>query len=108
MMMIDDVMARFRTEHDRNHVPTKEFGALFGGDFAPALALGGNLAHADRDLRGAEIANGDGGQDRFANHVALLEQTSDSAVSASARQQNQGSRAEFSSPTKNGKLPSLG
>jgi hypothetical protein len=39
----------------------KEFTALFGGDFAPALALGRNLAHADRNLRGAEIANGDGG-----------------------------------------------
>jgi hypothetical protein len=74
-------------------VLAKEFGALFGGNFAPALALSRNFAHADRNLRGAEIANGDGGQDGFANHIALLEQTSDSAVSAPVREQNQGSRA---------------
>src|SRR5215475_4582329 len=46
----------------------KEFGALFGGNFAPALALARNFAHADCDLRRAEIANGDGGQDGFTNH----------------------------------------
>jgi hypothetical protein len=36
------------------------------------LAPGRNLAHAHRDLRRAEIANGDRGQDGFANHIALL------------------------------------
>src|SRR5438045_1268985 len=87
MMMVDDVVARFRTKHDRDHVLAKEFAALSAGDFAPALALGGNLAHADGDLGGAEIANGDGGQDRFANHIALLEQNSNTELSASARQQ---------------------
>jgi hypothetical protein len=58
--------------------------------------------HADRDLRGAEIANGDGSQDGFANHIALLWQTSDSAVSAPVREQNQGSKAVFPSRMENG------
>ena len=47
----------------------KELPCVFAGDFAPALALGRDLMHADRDLRGAEIANGDGNQDGFANHI---------------------------------------
>jgi hypothetical protein len=99
-------VARFRTEHDRDHVLAKELGALFGGDFAPALALGRNLAHADRDLRGAEIANGDSGQDGFANHMALLK-TCDSALSAPLREQNQGSKTGFSSTTENGNFRRL-
>jgi hypothetical protein len=42
-------------------VLAKELPRVFAGNLAPVLALGGNLAHADRDLRGAEIAYSDGG-----------------------------------------------
>src|SRR6266516_4629180 len=66
MMMIDHIVARFWTEHGRNHVLAKEFSALFGGDFTPELALGFDFAHSDGKLSRAKIGNCPGRQHWFA------------------------------------------
>ena len=39
MMMIDDVVARFWTEHDRDHVLAEKFSALFGAISRQRLRL---------------------------------------------------------------------
>jgi hypothetical protein len=76
MMMIDHIVARFWAEHGWNHVLAEKFSALFGGDFAPALALGFDFAHSDGKLSRAKIGNWHGRQHGFANHIALLEKQS--------------------------------
>jgi len=59
MMVINDVVTLFRSEDDRDHVLAEEFRALFPIRllFAPTLALGHDLAHANRDLGWAQACD---------------------------------------------------
>ena len=68
MMMVDHVIAAFRTEHHRYHVLTEKFSARLGGELPPAFAFFVNLANSYGDLSRTKIVNGDRGQSGFANH----------------------------------------
>ena len=74
MMMIDDVMALFRPEDHRDHVPAEKLFAFFNRCFAPAFTLRHDLAHADGDLGRTQIGNVDRRQNGLANHFPLLKQ----------------------------------
>ena len=62
MMMVDDEIALLRPEDHRDHVLAEKFTAFLHADFAPVLALGLDLAHADSDLGRTKFGNGDRGQ----------------------------------------------
>ena len=63
-------MSILGAEHHRDQVPAEEFAGLFLGllrGFAPMLALGLHLPHADGDLGGPQVDNRDRGQHQFAH-----------------------------------------
>src|SRR5215471_21498408 len=88
-MMIHHVVARFWTQHDRDHVFAEKFSTLFTSNFAPMFALGFDFAHSDGDLRRSKIGDGDTRQRGLANHFALLKQKVLTTVSARSGVQNQ-------------------
>src|SRR5467141_3602166 len=73
-MVIDDVVALFRPEDDRDHVLSQEFGHLLRLALAPVLALLPHLAHADGDLRRPQVGDRNGFEDGFTDggHARLL------------------------------------
>ncbi len=73
VMMIDDVGTLLRPEDDRDHVLAQIFALLLSLVLAPALALLPDLAHADGDLRGAQVPDRDRMQDglTYRNHGCL-------------------------------------
>src|SRR5262249_36364894 len=73
-MMIHHVVARFWTQHDRDHVFAEKFSTLFTSNFAPMFALGFDFAHSDGDLRRSKIGDCDTRQRELAHHFALLKQ----------------------------------
>ena len=80
MMMVDDIVPALRTENHRDNVLAEEPFAFFCSGLAPALALGLNFAHADRDLRRTQIGDGDRSHHRFADPVHLIRRRVDRAA----------------------------
>jgi hypothetical protein len=71
----------------------EKFSALFGGDFAPALALGFDFAHSDGKLSRAKIGNWHGRQHGLANHIAPLEKQSRRSIGMIANTKIKANRA---------------
>src|ERR1700691_1536902 len=75
MMMVDDVVPVLWTKNHRDDMLAEEPFAFLCAGLAPALALGLNFAHADRDLRWTQIGNGDRSHHRFADPIHLSSST---------------------------------
>jgi len=67
IVVVDHVVSALRTQDHGKQVPAAEFRALVALLGAPRLALGLNLAHPDRDLRRAQVVDGDQMQNGFAD-----------------------------------------
>jgi len=65
--MIKHVQPVLGPADDRNHMQTEKFGFLLLVLLLPALLLGLDLPHSDRDLGRAQLDDRNGVQDRFAN-----------------------------------------
>jgi hypothetical protein len=74
VMMIDHVITVPWSPYHRNQMATEEVGFLAIGMLPPVRTLGLYFAHADGDLRGAQICNGDRTNPRFARqgHDSVL------------------------------------
>ena len=66
MMVVDDVVALFRTQHDRYHVMADERADLLRFLLSQAFAFFFDLPHANRDLGGTQAFNRDGLQNGLA------------------------------------------
>src|SRR5258708_26129641 len=65
MMMVAHIQAVLGAADDGNHVAAEEFRTFFRFLLLPALLLGLDLAHPDRDLGRPQLDEGNGVQDRF-------------------------------------------
>jgi hypothetical protein len=66
MVVVDDVVAFFRTAHDRDHVAAEILSDLLRLLTSEALALVVHLPHADRHLGRAQAFDRNGLDDRIA------------------------------------------
>jgi hypothetical protein len=74
VVMIDDVMAVLRPEHDRDHVLAEKLLSLHFALGTPALALLLDLPNADRHLGRAQVCDRNGLENGFAKrHGGLLD-----------------------------------
>ena len=75
VVMIDDVVAVLRPEHDRDHMLAEKLGSLLFALVTPALALLLDLPNADRHLGRAQVCDRNGLENGFANrqHAGLLD-----------------------------------
>src|ERR1700674_4434510 len=67
MVVIDDEEAPLGPANDRNHVTAQEFGLLLFILLLPALLLGADFAHADRNLGRPQFRYGGRMEQRLAN-----------------------------------------
>jgi hypothetical protein len=59
VMMVDDVVPCFGTEHDRDHVGAEILADLLGNVLAQMLALLAHLTHPDRHLSRSQVGDRD-------------------------------------------------
>ena len=67
MVMVDHIQASLGSTNDRDHVAAEKFGLLLVVLLLPALLLGADFAHADRNLGRTQVGDRDGMQDRLTN-----------------------------------------
>ena len=67
MVMVDDVIAVFRPQDHRDHMPPQELAALVAGHAPPGPAFLRHLAQTDGDLGRPQLGDRNRMQDGFAD-----------------------------------------